>query len=222
MSSLPDRVLYHCLAARSFRPLWALEELGLAYDLRILPFPPRVHAREFKRENPLGTIPLYIEGEVRMTESVAICQYLGDRHSPGGLALRVDEPEYPTYLNDLQFGEATLTFPQTLILRYARLEPPERQRPEVAEDYTVWFLGRLRALEERLETRQWLCAGRFTMADIAVGYALVLATHLGLADRFSPAVAAYVQRYSARPGFRAARAAEDAAAAAAGLKPLFA
>ena len=37
--------LYHCHAARSFRPLWMLEEMGLAYDLKMLPFPPRVLAK---------------------------------------------------------------------------------------------------------------------------------------------------------------------------------
>ena len=36
--------LYHCHAARSFRPLWMLEEMGLSYELKMLPFPPRVFA----------------------------------------------------------------------------------------------------------------------------------------------------------------------------------
>ena len=61
--------LYHCAAARSFRPLWTLEELGLAYDLKMLPFPPRVFAKEYLGINPLGTIPLLLDGDTRMTES---------------------------------------------------------------------------------------------------------------------------------------------------------
>ena len=60
--------LYHCHAARSFRPLWMLEELGLPYDLKMLPFPPRVFAKEYLALNPLGTIPLLIDGDTRMTE----------------------------------------------------------------------------------------------------------------------------------------------------------
>ena len=60
--------LYHCDAARSFRPLWMLEELGLAYELKMLPFPPRVFAKEYLALNPLGTIPFMIDGETRMTE----------------------------------------------------------------------------------------------------------------------------------------------------------
>ena len=61
--------LYHCDGARSFRPLWMLEELGLAYELKMLPFPPRVFAKEYLALNPLGTIPLMITDRLaRMTE----------------------------------------------------------------------------------------------------------------------------------------------------------
>src|SRR6195952_5321649 len=79
-------ILYHCAAARSFRPLWTLEELGLPYDLRMLPFPPRVLAREYLALNPLGTIPLLVDGNTRMTESAAISQYLVTRYGPTPLA----------------------------------------------------------------------------------------------------------------------------------------
>jgi len=64
--------LYHCMSARSFRPLWALEELGMPYELKMLPFPPRVLDRSFLAINPLGTIPLLIDGETHMTESAAM------------------------------------------------------------------------------------------------------------------------------------------------------
>ena len=71
-------ILHHCISARSFRPLWMLEELGLPYRLRVLPFPPRVHARPFLQENPLGTVPLLEDGATRMT--------LRNRGEPSGLA----------------------------------------------------------------------------------------------------------------------------------------
>jgi glutathione S-transferase len=110
--------LYHCAAARSFRPLWTLEELGLPYDLKMLPFPPRLLAKEYLGLNPLGTIPLLLDGGTRMTESAAISQYLATRYGPTPLAVGVNEPDFGAYLNWLHFGEATLTFPQTLVLRY--------------------------------------------------------------------------------------------------------
>ena len=173
-------VLYHCANARSFRPLWTLEEMGLPYELKMLPFPPRVHAKDYLAVNPLGTIPTLLDGPLRMTELAAICQYLATRYGPTPLAVAPDEPDFGLYLNWLHFGEATLTFPQTIVLRYSRLEPPERRLPQAVEDYTRWFLGRLRGIEAALADRDFLCAGRFTVADISVGYALMLTGFIGL------------------------------------------
>ena len=203
--------LYHCASARSLRVLWALEELGLAYDLKMLRFPPRVFAKEYLGLNPLGTIPLLIDGETRMTESAAILEYLAVRHGPTPLAVGSDETDFGAYLNWLHFGEATLTFPQALILRYSKFEPDERRSAQVAADYTKWFFGRLRGIEIALADREVLCAGRFTVADISVGYALMLAESLSLATDFGPHVAAYWRRLQKREGYRRALAAETIA-----------
>ncbi len=54
--------LWHCRDARSFRALWALEELGLPYELVLLPFPPRWLEPSFLELNPLGTIPFFTDG----------------------------------------------------------------------------------------------------------------------------------------------------------------
>lgn len=204
--------LYHCMSARSFRPLWILEELGLPYELRMLPFPPRVSARDYLDINPLGTVPLMIDGHTRMTESAAICQYVCTLSAPTSLEVKPGENDYGAYLNYLHFGEATLTFPQTLVLRYARFEPVEKQQLGVADDYTKWFLARLRTLERGLSEQDYLAANRFTAADVSVGYALLLAQHLGLASRFTPAVQAYWDRLQKRDGFVSAMRSQEVAA----------
>jgi glutathione S-transferase len=49
--------------------------------------------------NPLGTVPAYIDGTTRMTESSAICEFIAMRHSLGDLAVAPDESEYGEYLN---------------------------------------------------------------------------------------------------------------------------
>jgi glutathione S-transferase len=203
--------LYHCAAARSFRPLWMLEELGHPYELKMLPFPPRVFAKEYLAINPLGTIPYLIDGETRMTESSGICHYLGSKYGPTPLMVGMDEPDYGAFLNWMYFSDATLTFPQTLVLRYSRLEPEERRNPQVATDYAKWFFGRLRAVEAATGHGETLCAGRFTAADIVIGFALRLAENIGLAKDFGPNVAAYWQRLQAREGYRRAVAAENLA-----------
>ena len=204
--------LYHCSGARSFRVLWMLEEMGLSYDLKMLPFPPRVFAREFLSLNPLGTIPLMIDGETRMTESSGICHYLGTRFGPTPLIVNADEPAYGAFLNWMYFSDATLTFPQTLVLRYSRLEPEERRSPQVATDYAKWFLGRLRAVEAATAKAETLAANRFTAADIVVGYALLLADRIGLGKDFGPNVGAYWQRLQQRDGYKSALAAEESEA----------
>ena len=209
--------LYHCVSARSFRPLWMLEELCLPYELKVLPFPPRLEAQPYLELNALGTIPAFFDGATRMTESAAICHFLAARHSPGALNVETDELDFGAYLNWLHFGEATLTFPQTLILRYARFEPAERRQPQVAEDYARWFLSRLRTLEPLLAQQDFMCAGRFTAADVSVGYALMLADDIGLKERFKPAVLAYWKRLQARDGYQRALAAQQRAAVEQGV-----
>lgn len=213
-------VLYHSVSARSFRPLWAMEELGLDYELKMLPFPPRATQREFLDVNPLGTVPALLAGGALMTESAAMCQYLATRDDAApGLALAPQEAEYADYLNFLFYGEATLTVPQTLVLRYRHFEPPERQVAQVAEDYERWFLSRLKALDARLRGRAFLCAERFTMADVSVGYALMLSQYLGLIEQMPARIQAWWQALEARPAFQRALRVEREAALAQAVSP---
>lgn len=204
--------LYHCANARSFRALWALEEMGLAYELELMPFPPRARVPDYLALNPLGTVPVFFDGAARMTESAAIGHYLGTRYGPTDLVVRPEEPDYAAYLNFLHMGEATLTFPQTIVLRYTQLEPPERRVPQAAEDYRKWFLSRLRnALT--LTGADYVCAGRFTMADISFAYALMLADSLGMGAEFPEKAARYWAAMQARDGFKRAKAKQRGAPA---------
>lgn len=196
--------LYHCTRARSMRPLWTLLEMGLDHELITMPFPPRVTTRSYLSVNPLGTIPAMVDGPVLMTESAGICQYLVDRYGPTDLAVRPDEPDYGAYLNWLHRSDATLTFPQTLVLRYTRLEPEERRNPQVAADYRKWFAARMRCVEEATATRRYLCSDRFTIADICVGYALVLADSLGIDEVLTPNTRRWWDTITDRPAYKQA------------------
>ena len=199
--------LYHCRDARSFRVVWALEELGLDYELVVLPFPPRWREPAYLEINPLGTIPFFVDGATTMTESAAIVEYLAVKHGAGTLGVGPDEADYGAWLNWLHHGEATLTFPQTLVYRYTMLEPPERRQPVVADNYKKWFLARTVLAEQTLaDGREWLCAGRFTAADISVSYALLFAEVLGHLDEVGPHLQAYWARCQERAGFKAAKA----------------
>jgi glutathione S-transferase len=87
----------------------------------------------------------------------------------------------------------------------------------VAEDYAKWFLARLRTLEPILAEKDYLCAARFTAADVSVGDALLLARHLELNSQFTPSVQAYWQRLQERSTYLNPMRAQAAAALAQGV-----
>jgi glutathione S-transferase len=194
--------LFHCYNSRSLRPLWCLEEMDLDYELEIMPFPPRFEREGYLDINPLGTVPAFTDGGITLTESTGICQYLVQKYGPTPLAVTPDEPEYGDFLNWLYRSDATFTFPLALILRYTKLEPEERMNPQVVEDYTIWFLSRIRAVEAALDGKEFLVADRFTIADIAVGYALHFGMRLGLSERYKPNTTRYLQALLQRPAFQ--------------------
>lgn len=212
--------LHSCARSRGLRVTWAAEEMGLDLDLAMLPFPPRARAPEFLDINPLGTVPAYVEDGMVMTESTAILHYLAETTGGGALMLDRSDPDYGPFLDFLYHADATLTFPQTVYMRFALMEK-DRGLEEAGLAYKRWFEARLVKLERRLERRDYLCGGRFTIADIAIGYALYLTTLNGLVDCLPPAVRAYLDRLTERPAFaRALRLETVADEAAAGRREM--
>lgn len=195
--------LYHCRDARSFRVLWALEELGLNYKLNKLSFPPRIKHKDFLDVNPLGTVPACnIDGKL-MTESCAIVHYL---------TMKLDSPlhpdskneNFPVYLDWLYRADATLTFPLTLRLRYSKFEPDETKNEQIVNDYTRWFLSRVKSVERALTDQNYLINNEFSSADICVGYSLFFAEIIGLGNKLGPHTQAYLARLKTRPAFQKA------------------
>lgn len=194
--------VWHCHNARSLRVLWALEEMDMDYEVVAMPFPPRINQPEFLQVNELGTIPYMIDGDTHMTESSAIPLYLVERYGRHEFGLRPDHPEYGDYLNWLFHSDATLTFPQTVFIRYMVQEPPERGLQEAATDYAKWFHARLRRLNRHLaDGREYLVDKRFTIADIDIAFALYLGEVLALDKHYKPQVREYLDRMRARPAF---------------------
>ena len=187
-----------------------LFQLGL--ELSEAAFPPRVLQPDYLDVNPLGTVPYFVDGDAHMTESTGICHYLVEKYGQKEFGLEPDHPEYGRYLNWLYHSDATLTFPQTLVLRYTRLEPEERRIPQVAEDYKRWYLSRLKLVNARAQEHEFLCADRFTIADIAVTYALFLGETLDIAQHYKPQTRDYLERMKARDGFQKAQQAQQKAA----------
>ena len=191
--------IYSCENSRGVRPIWTAEEMGLDYELIMMPFPPRVFMKEYLDINILGTVPYMIDGDIRMTESVAISQYFVEKYGPTDLQVTPDEKDYPLYLNWLYHSDATLTFPQTVVLRYKFQEPGVADA--AVEGYSRWFVSRLKLLEESLNNKEYLCSDRFTLADICVSYAINLAEALGIEQAFKPNIKRWSKNLFSRPAF---------------------
>jgi glutathione S-transferase len=202
-------VLYTCARSRGLRATWAAEEAGVQIDLRILPFPPRYLAPEYMAVNPLGTVPMLVDGDTRLTESCAIAHYLATRGGYTPLAIAPGERDYGEYCDYTYHADATITFPQTVYMRFVLFEK-DKGLEEAGHAYAKWFHKRLIKVEQRLATREYLCADRFTVADICVGYALILAQSVGLDEGVPESLKAYRERLTARPAYQRAFEREEA------------
>ena len=201
-------VLYTCARSRGLRATWAAEEAGADVDLKILPFPPRFQAPEYLEVNPLGTVPLLVDGEARMTESCAIAHYLASKDGASDLVVSPGENDYAAYCDFTYHADATITFPQTVYMRFAIFEK-DKGLEEAGHAYAKWFHKRLVKLEERLATREFLVADRFTVADICCGYALILADAVGLDEGVPASLKQYRARLIERPAYKRAFAREE-------------
>ena len=188
--------------SRAVRPIWTAEEMGLDYELEMMPFPPRVFFKQYLDINMLGTVPYLIDGDIEMTESVAMCQYIAEKYGPTDLVVQPDEIDYPNYLNWLYHADATLTFPQTVVLRYKFQEPGVADG--AVEGYSRWFVSRLKLLESSLEGKEFLCSGRFTIADISVSYAINLAKSLDIHQALKPNIKRWTDNLFQRDAFKKA------------------
>ena len=206
---MTEPTLYTCARSRGLRATWAAEEAGVDIDLRILPFPPRYLAPDYMGVNPLGTVPMLVDGEITLTESCAIAHYLATRGGYTDLAIAPGERDYGEYLDYTYHADATITFPQTVYMRFCLFEK-DKGLQAAGEAYAKWFHKRLVKVEQRLEGREFLCAERFTVADICVGYALILAQSVGLDDGVPESLRAYRERLTARPAYARAVEREEA------------
>jgi glutathione S-transferase len=192
--------LYHAPNARSLRVLWTLEELGAKAEVKTLPFPPREKQPDYLKVNPTGAIPAMVDGDRVMTESLAICEYLATKHS-SSLLVAPGEAERVPFLEWLWYGESTLMTPLSRLGRVASLPVKGEAIDVVLADARESLLVRLKSLEQRLEGRDFLVAGRLTLADISVGYPLHLIAVFNIDAPLGTRTSAYRERLRTRPAF---------------------
>lgn len=198
--------IYHVPHSRSLRVVWLMEELGEDYRLEAMGIP---LPAEFKRINPLGCVPAIDDDGIRLFESLAILQYITGRRIPASLSITTgpnpDPTAYAEHLQFLHFGEADLATPMGAIFR-TRILSGEQGNATITDQLGL-LERRLAFLDGHLaDGRAWITGEKFTIADISIGYAFVLAEFTKLETALPARVAAYWQRLQARPAFQRAAA----------------
>lgn len=186
---------------RGFRVLWLLEEMGLAYRMRPVDLLDGVEKdTEFLAVNPAGFIPVIIDGDTVMVESIAILEYLLARHGPSPLALAPEDPHFPAYLQFLHMGEAGLAGPVNAIVATNILAPDDDKANWTVGWARSTFESRLGLVSRQLAKTPYVAGDGFTAADISVTYALQFAQRT-IGYKLGETELAYVQRTSSRPAY---------------------
>ena len=197
--------IHHLTTSQSERVVWLCEELGLDYQLvRHERMPDtRVAPPALREMTPMGTGPVMKDGDIVMSESGAIVEYIIHKHGGGRLALPPSHPDYAQYLFWFHFANASL---QTVIGRnmvVKRLEVPEENA------FAAGTRGRLdralAAFDARVGSNEWLAGREFTAADIMSVFSLTtMRIFLPIDLSPYPNILAYLQRVGARPAYQRA------------------
>ena len=177
---------------RTFRPVWTAEELGL--DYRHVPIGPRTgetRTEAYTRLNPKQKVPCLIDGELVLSESVAISRYLIARYgdestitAPASLALRAKEDEWVCHA----YGELDETS-LYVIRRHGALAPIYGEAPQALASSRSYAAKHLSVIAAHLENREFVVGDRFGLADI------ILVSCLDWALRYDFALEDSLSRY---------------------------
>jgi glutathione S-transferase len=183
---------------RDLRARWALEEAGLDYRVRLLD---QQRPPEYLLEQPFDQVPCFSDGKVKIFETGAIVQYIGEEHEE--LLPRDPQGRYRA----IQWTYAALNSVEPALINLLLIdlfftgEEWAKLRRPGAEEFAKLKLKRV---SEWLGDKEWL-EGRFAIGDLIMTTTLRFLRHTDLVARF-PNLAAYVKRGEARPAFKRALA----------------
>ena len=199
--------LFHAPHSRSGAARILLEELDAPYALEAVSLKHQAtRSQRYLEINPMGKVPALLHGDSLVTEQPAILTYLADLYPQAGLAPALDDPQRGPYLRWMAFYGSC--FEPAVIDRALKREPaPPSMCPY--GDYDTM----LATLTRQLRAGPWLLGERFTAADILWGYALGWITSFELVPKL-PEIAAYMERFNARPATQRVAAADAELAAA--------
>lgn len=177
---------------RDLRLRWACEEAGLPYSVRTIRFEDR--ETNHLDQQPFGQVPFLSDGGIELFESGAGLLHLARKSEK--LMPRDPAGEAQT----LQWTIAALNSIEMVSVPWWFLEITGAKE----NGLTGWFESRLKHIERELSEREWLAAGRFTIADLLMADVLRIQKVRAFGDR--PATEAYITRVTNRPAFKKAHA----------------
>ncbi|MBS0449721.1 MAG: glutathione S-transferase family protein [Proteobacteria bacterium] len=190
--------LYYHPYSRAAGTIWALEEAGVPYELKVLDLMKGEHkGPELVSKNPMGKLPTLVDGDVVVTEGAAIALYLADRYAPGRLSPALDDPKRGTYLRWAFFAPSVV-------------EPAIMAKQsgwEVKEVAAGWgnYANAMASLESALAGKDYVLGDTFSMADVVLGGLLRFMMMFKQIEP-TPLFTDYVKRLDARPACQRADA----------------
>ena len=198
--------LYFAPKSRAVRSAWLLYELDLDFEVERFELGAKeMRSPEYLAINPNARVPTLDDGDVRITESAAIAQYLVARYGDGRFVPDLSSPDFPVCLQWLHYGEGMIMGAMNNFVVETVFLPPEKSS-QVHADRAFKLLGRyLRAVDAHLADREYL-SGKFSIADTITGHACFMSEWFGVDLSAMPNLAAYLNRLKARPAFQRALA----------------
>jgi glutathione S-transferase len=187
-------ILYHHPFSRAANVVWMLEEVGVPYELRFVDLAKGVQkSPEITALNPMGKLPILLDGDAVVTESAAVGLYLADAHAYGRLAPKVDDPRRGTYLRWSFFAPSVI-------------EPGAMAKAAnwtFRESNAGWgsHEAMLTAMERAIAGGQYLLGDTFSMADVIFGGTVRYMLGFKMLEPRAT-FTAYSERLAQRPAFQ--------------------
>jgi glutathione S-transferase len=190
--------LYEFAPTRSIRARWILQELGVDFESIAVNLGAGEHRRpEFLKINPAGKLPVLIDDDLVLTESVAIVLYLAEKYPHKGL-LPTDIKLRSQVYRWLLFAATELEQPLWRIARHTALYPEHLRLPAEVSLARQDFKDMVAVLEEHMQGCQFIVGDTVTVADFVCAYTLDWANEVQLLDN-CPKLLQYMERMYARP-----------------------
>jgi glutathione S-transferase len=190
--------LFEFAPTRSIRARWTLQELGVEFEsVTVNLIAGEHHGEAFLGVNPAGKIPVLVDGDVMLTESVAIVLYLAEKY-PEKRLVPTDLDERAQLYRWLLFAVTELEQPLWRISRHTAIYPKDRRLPDDVVLAREDFAPMAQVMEEHMSGRQFVVGDCVSVGDFVLAYTLDWANLVGLlAD--CPQLQRYLERMYQRP-----------------------